>query len=209
MKEKILAELRKKYPGLHASVLGLLAEKLEPTVTEDNQIEAAVTALETQPIKPADYAALLQKEGDRRVTEALKKKVDPPAPKKEEDHTPPDDSAVGKQLQAVMAKLEALEKKENHKAVSEKFYAKLKEKKIPLQFAAGVSYESADDLEAAIQSAEKNFLDVKQEMINQGLVSGLGKPAGGGEGVPGDKAATVLDAEIKAWAEKGKAPVKA
>jgi hypothetical protein len=210
-KDKILAELRKKYPGLAANVLGLLSEKLEPTVTEEGQIETAVAGLENLPIKPQDLAAFLQKEGDRRVTEALKKKVEPTPPK--DDPAPKDDptdqsSALAKQLAALSAKLEAIEKKESQKTVTDQLHAKLREKKIPVQFASGIQIQSVEELDAAVQQAEATFTEVRQEMVNEGLVAALPKPGGSGGFDPQTKNVAAVDAEIKAWAEKAKAQQK-
>jgi hypothetical protein len=203
MREKILAELRKKYPGLSAAVLGLLAEKLEPTTTEESQIETAVSGLENLPIKPADYAALLQKEGDRRVTEALKKKPTEQTPTPQKEDEPADPTAkLMKQIEAMSAKLEAIEKKESQKTVAEQLHAKLKEKKIPLQFAQNIN--SIEELDSAVETAEKAYTEVKQELINEGLISGLGKPGGGGADTLGNKTKTAAEADIKAWAEKNK-----
>lgn len=204
MRDKILAELRKKYPGLAANVLGLLAEKLEPTTTEESQIEAAVAGLENVPIKPADYAAFLQKESDRRVTEALKKKPAEPTPTPQQKEEEPGDanSALAKQVAALMAKLEGLEKKETQKTVTEQLHAKLKEKKIPLHFAKNI--DSLDELDAAIEHAEKAYTEVKQELINDGLIASNGKPGGGTGGDQGTKSKEAAAADIKAWAEKSK-----
>jgi hypothetical protein len=211
LKDKILAELRKKYPGLSQTVLGLLAEKLEPTTTEESQIEAAVAGLENLPIKPADYAALLQREGDRRVSEAEKKWKKPADDKKEDKEDKKDEdpnnpnAALAKQLQAMMEKLNQIEQKDKQRTVAQKLEAQLKEKKIPLAFAKGLTIDSEDDLETAIQQAESSYQEVKQELTNQGLISGLPKPGGQAGGAAGaEKTAQQVDAEIKAWAEKDK-----
>jgi hypothetical protein len=207
LKDKILAELRKKYPGLAANVLGLLAEKLEPTVSEESQIEAAVTALENSPIKPADYAQFVQKEGDRRVTEALKKtppKTDPPKndPPKPADPNDP----LAQLLQEVTkgtAKREQLEKREGQKTVTEQFHAKLTEKKIPISLAKIVNPESADQLDEALATVEAEWNTMKQDLTNQGLLTSLPKP--GGIGTPGvvEQKKDAVEADIKAWAQKG------
>jgi hypothetical protein len=206
LKEKILAELRKKYPGLSSSVLGLLAEKLEPTTTEESQIEGAVAALENLPIKPSDYAAFLQKESDRRVTEALRKKTPETEPKPKEDETDPKDptSKLAKQLEALQQKLDSFERKESQRTIEQKLHDKLKEKKIPAQFARGILIEKEEDLETAVLEAETSYQEVKQHFTNAGLITGLPKPGGTGAPAGTDKTAAQVDADIKAWAEKGK-----
>lgn len=206
-KDKILAELRKKYPGLAANVLGLLAEKLEPTVSEESQIEAAVTALENSPIKPADYAQFVQKEGDRRVTEALKKT--PPAPKPNEPNPPkpadPNDplAQLLQEFNKVSAKLEQLEKREGQKTVTEQLHAKLIEKKIPVSLAKIVSVESADQLDTALAAVEAEWNTMKQDLTNKGLMGSLPKPGGALPNIVDDSDDKAIKADIEAWAKKG------
>lgn len=184
MKTKILAELKKKFPGLSNEFLGFVAAKLEAKVTEETQIEGAITELDTiLPIK--DQADFFQSESDRRVTAAkLKFEQDhpkpptppaPPAPPAPDPDKPQDFTAQFKEL---ADKLAAFEKKENQSKLTESFQKKLAEKKIPLKFAKGRTIESEDQLETLLAEVEADYAEVKQEMANEGLAEGT-PPKGG------------------------------
>ncbi len=74
MYDKILAQLLVRNPGVSKIVLGLLADKMASKITEENQIEGVIKEYENNSlISVAEYAALVQKEGDKRVSDALKK----------------------------------------------------------------------------------------------------------------------------------------
>ena len=83
-RKQILAQLKAKHPGVSEKVLGLIADKLVAKVTAEDEIEGVITELDNLPISIKDYADFLQKEGDRRVTEATRKpkegELTPPAP---------------------------------------------------------------------------------------------------------------------------------
>lgn len=89
MRKQILAQLKKQYPGVSEKVLGLIANKLAKTVTEENGIEEAITALDEGPISIREYADFLQRDGDARVQAALAKV------KKATDENPDDDDDAG------------------------------------------------------------------------------------------------------------------
>ncbi len=73
MRKQILAQLRKQFTGVSEKVLGLIADKLAKTVTEESGIEDAITALDEGPISIKEYADFLQRDGDARVQAALAK----------------------------------------------------------------------------------------------------------------------------------------
>jgi hypothetical protein len=188
-------------------VLGLLAEKLEPTVSEESQIEAAVTALENSPIKPADYAAFVQKEGDRRVNDALKKK-DPPKPADPKDSPKPADpqdplATVLQEISKLNDKIGQLEKGNAQKSLTEQLHAKLKEKKIPLQLAAHLKLESADELDNVVAGLETDYNAMLGELKASGTLGSLPKPGGGIQSPADSSDEKAVDADIKAWAAKG------
>lgn len=79
-KEKILAQLATKFPGVSKKFLSIWAAKLEAKVTEESAIEGVVNELDNLPIPIPDLALEFQKEGDRRVAEA-KKTAPTPDPK--------------------------------------------------------------------------------------------------------------------------------
>lgn len=201
-KDKILAELRKKFPGLSAAMLGLIATKLAEKVTEETAIEGAITELDNLPIPITEFAKMLQTEGDRRVTEAEKKwKKTTPKPEdtKEDVDDIPDDTPSGKLFKKLQQEIADIRKEKNQATLTEQLHAKLKEKKIPLQMAKGVVLEKAEDLDAVLASIETEYTDFKQELVNQNLM--VEAPKGGSNHTQKPEA---MDADIKAWATAGK-----
>lgn len=202
-KAKILAQLQAKYPGVAKAVLELVADKLAQTVTEETAIEGAITELEKLPIGIKEYGDLLQKEGDRRVTEAQKKfksekeKDDPNPPNPGADPKDKGDDSLKKMLEQLTAKIDNLEKKSSQQTLTEQLNKRLTEKKIPLQFVKGRTIESEDQLDTIEQEIEADYAAVKQELVNQGFVE-TPKPGGGGKG--GDPSKASVEADIKAWA---------
>lgn len=200
MKEKILAELKKKYSGLSNELLGLIADRMALKITAEDQIQGGITELENSPISISDYANFLQREGDRRVSEAtkthertlrekfeFKEKAEPgPMP------TPGNDD-VKKQLELLNKKLQDMEQKEQKQLLQDKFIKKLTEKKIPLAFARGRVVESEDQIDAIVSEAENDFNEVKQSAVNEGLATNT-LPIGS-NGRKDD-----VDADITAWA---------
>lgn len=200
-KDKILAELRKKFAGLPANILGQIADKLAAKATEESQIEGLITELDNLPISLPDYAKLIQQEGDRRVTEAEKKwkaerKSDPdPDPKND----PMPDNTLAKKIEALEKQLADWNKEKSVSQLTEQLHAKLKEEKIPVQFAKGFLVDKAEDLDTVLASVKEHYTSTKQEMINQGLMT-AGAPVGGGTPLKTDN----IDADIAAWAGAGK-----
>lgn len=74
MKAKLILELKKRLPNVSATVLGLFADKLSTKITDESQIETTIDEFEaSSPISISDYADFIQRESDRRVTDAVKK----------------------------------------------------------------------------------------------------------------------------------------
>lgn len=207
LKAKIIAELRKKYPGMRPSVLALFAEKLETTVTEESQIEGAINGLEDGLIKPSEFNKIVQSDGDKRVNDALQKKTDPkPTDPKPEDPKPDDNDPLAKVLNEISKlnnKISDLEKKDSQKSVQEQLHAKLKEKKIPLQLAKGVNLESADELDSAFEGIEKEWADMQKTLQDQGLMGTLPRPGGGVQNIIETSDDKAVKSDIEAWAKKG------
>jgi hypothetical protein len=179
MKQKILAELKKKFPGLQNEFLLFIAAKLEAKVKEDSEIEGAITELDTiLPIK--EQADFFQSESDRRVTEAIKKAEKKPDEKKEDekkdDKLSPDEE-TRKMLKSLSEKLEAFEKKESQSKLSERLKIELSKKKIPLQFAKRVVVESEDQLDVVLAEIETEYNEVMQGKIDSEL-EGSSRPKG-------------------------------
>lgn len=188
MLQKILAKLVQLYPGLPQSYLGLIAKQLAAKVTEESQIEGAITELDGQfPIKEGGEE--FQKEGDRRVTDAQKawtakqqqsqqqqqgqgdNKKDP----KEGDETP-------EWAKSMMAEIAQLKKDKAQGTIRQQIEAKLKD--VPkIIWGKWALPESEDQIDTFVQDAVKDYTEFKQEQINKGFM--LAEPPEGGEGAGG------------------------
>lgn len=193
MKEKILAELRKKYEGQATTkFLENLAERLASKVEKEEDIQGVLDELEKSPITVGD----LQAEGDRRATElqtkftktkseieaekqAIKDELEglknkAPGPKKEKD-----DDRV-KQLED---RLLAFEQKEKEREVRGELESRAKAKRIPSALVKRVKIESVDEIDNVISDLEKEAQEIRQAWINEGVV---GKAPGKSDGDPGN-----------------------
>jgi hypothetical protein len=126
MKEKILAQLKVKYPGAPAKLLGLTADKLTAKVTEEDMIEGAIGELENQVIPFTEVIAEYQKEGDERVA-AAKKKWEKATPKKADDKTdepPADDKPPADDMpswaKALLAEVQTLKADKQQTSIQQK-----------------------------------------------------------------------------------------
>lgn len=209
LKGKILAQLKAKFPGVPNSVLELVATKLAATVTEESAIEGAIQNLDNSPISITEYADLLQKEGDRRVTEAKKKfETEKEGQQQQQQQgqqgnegaaggsTGSGTDALAKQLAEINQKLQSLEQKETRNKLTEKLHKALAEKKIPLALAKGRFVESEDQLEGLLAEIEADHTALMQDLANEGF-SKQPKPGSGAGGDPSKKA---VESDIKAWA---------
>lgn len=204
LKGKILAQLKVKYPGVQSAVLELIATKLAVSVKEEAEIDGAITGLENMPISVTEYAELLQKEGDRRVTEAQKKfqSKDEKKDDKKDDSNPGgggDDpmKQILKKMDDMSKELADFKASKTRETLHEKLVAALKEKKIPTVLAKGRVIESEDQLEGLVTEIEADHVALKQDLANDGF-SQQPKPANGQSGPVGEKA---IAAEIQAWAK--------
>lgn len=207
MKEKILAELKKKFSGLSNEFLAFLADKLVPKVTEESQIEGAITELNNSPIPVTDLAAEFQREGDRRATGAaqkreteLKEKYDFSEKKKAEDKpvdTKPNEGGSNSELAEVKAQLAVLtekltkqEQQNSREGLLGKLKAKVaeKNKSIPDSFLANKVVEKEEDLDRIADEVVTSYNEVRQHFLNQGMTE-TGIPLAGsgdaGDGVSG------------------------
>lgn len=212
MRSKILAKLKEKFPGLSAEFLGLLAIQMEKKVTEESQIEGAVTALDNLPIPVTELAAEFQKEGDKRVTAALKKwkeenpdKPDPkPDPKPNPDPKPGDANAeLLKEIREMRAEVATMKTQQLQKSLGEQLTAKLKEAKIPLHLAKGRTIAKTEDLDTIFGEIESDYKEIEQGFIDRGLASAT--PPIGGHGGPVNT--SNIDKDIVDWGKKT-SPVK-
>lgn len=201
MRDKLLAKLKAKYPGLPLQLLGLYADKLAVTTTEETEIDNAIATLDTLPVPIADQAAFFQTEGDRRATAAVttaKAKWDAekgnptplnPTPGPEPKGGPDDDLKT--QLANLTKLVSDMATEKQQTSLTEKLHKACADKKIPLEFLKGRSLESAEKLDEVVAEIEADYTAVKQALINDGLDM---KPPGGG-----NVATTAVDSAIDAW----------
>ncbi len=210
MREKIIAELKKKYSGqLTIKFIEVLADRLLPEITDESKIEEVINArLETGVVKPID----LQTEGDRRTAEAVQKektlqaeidrlkKAGKPTeepPKPDDDAGDDKDDATLKVIKEMQKEIKLLRAEKQNEQVRGKFETKLKEKGIPVKFGKMIQVEKDEEVDAAVERAEQEFKEFKAEMVEMKIVSDV--PNAGQGGVTGDD---YIKAEVQRLAGK-------
>jgi len=208
LREKILAQLIAKHSGVSKKALGLIADKLAKKVTDESGIDEAITTFDNA-VGIKEFADDLQREGDSRVGEAKKeweKKTPPKPPKTDEpgeEPNPKDDTPAW--AKTLLDKVDRLEREKAVGTNASKAEAALKD--VPKSFWKGRTIpEKEEELQAFIDSVNTDFSAFKQEQIDAGLMQATPPTGGNGGGGNGgnDKA---IEADIKAWAEKGKPAV--
>lgn len=187
MQELILAQLVTKNAGVSKVVLGLIAKKIAEKVTEESQIEGAIADFEEKSVvSVADYAALLQSETDRRVTEALKKAKEPDTPPNPADPPKPAESTdvaglIAAEVAKALAPIQALTGQIQNSTKINGVKAKLKAKGIAEDWADDIVIGEDFDEEATVARLEKKWNDAKQAIINTEVGEGrFIKGSGGG-----------------------------
>lgn len=206
MKEKILQALKTKYTGVQALVLDRVADELAKTVTDEATIETAVGGVGGL---ITTFNSILQSEGDRRATEASKtavgnyekqhnlkegKPIEAPKPADPNDVATIVANAVKAAVEPLQNEINQFKQKGSTEALTGKLKAKMAEKKIPEAFLKGRTIESEEKLDSVLSEIEADFTDVKQNLINEGVVV---EPPKGSVGNPSS-----VDADIEAWAGK-------
>ena len=199
MKEKILAFLKTKLQGVQESFLLGVADMYSKTITEESQIETALSTGVIDLIKLS--AGQLQTEGDRRATEATKTAVknaleklgldENGKPKKQEQEKKEPDpndlktliqEAINAAINPLQEKLNGYEKEKTTAQLTGKVTAKLKEKGIPESYLKGrnLLIESEDGIDQLVTSIDGDYTSFKQEMAEQGVIISVPKsPAAG------------------------------
>ena len=174
MKDKIYAELKKKYSGqLTSKFMESLSERLAASVKEDSEIENVVNGLESSPINIKD----IQAESDRRVAtlqakiEELEKKPTTPAPE------PP---SANPDIAALMQKFETLEKRESQREARAMLLERAKAKNIPAVLLDGIQVDSPDRVDETVNALYDKAQTLRQQMIQEGLVGEPPKKPSGG-----------------------------
>lgn len=192
MKEKLLAQLVLKYPGVSKKFLGLLAEKQSTKVTDETQIEGVINELDNLPISVTDLAAEWQKEGDARVNAAKQEWLKtPPKPDKPEKTDPPtptpqpptDEPAWFKAYREkqesesaeMRNKLAGIEKEKAIGSIKQQLSTKLKD--VPASiWSKRVLPETEDAIEAFVTEVKADY---QADFVEKGL---LNMTSGGGNG---------------------------
>ncbi|KEQ31192.1 hypothetical protein N180_02790 [Pedobacter antarcticus 4BY] len=181
MYEKILAQLMAKNPGVSKAVLGLIATKMVAKVTEEDQIEGAITDFESNSlVSIADYASLVQKDGDKRVADALKKAkkdagiVEPDEdPEKGKGGGQPDIAKlIADGIAAAMKPMTDMLGTTKVKETKEGLRSALKLKNIPEDWADDVHIGDDFDTEGTITRLETKWNNAKQVAINSAVGDG-------------------------------------
>jgi hypothetical protein len=173
VKESIISALKTKYSNLGFSEKTFtgVADYLAATVTEETQIETAITGVEP-------LLKLVQGEVDTRVSTALKRKeAEPKNNQKQQESQPANTQAPSYEdkiqvlLNTLVSKVENLEKKETHAQMMARLKAKITDK-VPESFLRGrqITIETESDIDIVAQSIEADYTAFKQDLINQGVI---------------------------------------
>ena len=145
MKDKIYAELKKKYAGqLTSKFMESLSERLAESVKEESEIENVVNGLESSPINIKD----IQAESDRRVAE-LQAKV------KELENKPtptqaPTQAPTNPDIAALMQKFESFEKRDSQREARAMLLERAKAKNIPAVLLDGIQVDSPEQVDVTV-----------------------------------------------------------
>ena len=212
MKEKIMTFLKGKLQGTSESYLNAVSEHYAKSITEESQIEATLNDGVIGLLKL--NAEVLQKEGDRRATEATKTAVknafeklglDENGNKKESNSTnstqTTDDTTAkmeeffNSKITPLQQELAAFKKKELQQTLQTKVIAKLKEKGVSEKYYNGriTDLENEEAIDALVTQIETGWKDLVQEYAEAGVH--LIKPATSGSGI---KEGEALGKEIAA-----------
>mgnify|MGYP000928650525 CR=1 FL=1 len=215
MKEKILAFLKSKLTGVSESYINGVAEHYSKTISEETQIATTFSDGVVDLLKL--NAGLLQKEGDRRATEASNtavktfrekhgigedgKPLNPGDPPKTSDPDPNMPEWAKKLIddnQLLKTKLENQEKEKTSAALSERVLKHDKLKDIPASWLKGRNITPATeaDIETLVASVESDYNAFKQELTEKGVF--VAPPQGGG-GPKDDKTVTE---DVKSYLEE-------
>lgn len=206
MYSKILAQLRAKFPGTQVKLLERVAKVLAKTVTEEDQVQTAVDEAGELVTEMADF---VQKEGDRRASEAIKKHTESKGNEDDEDE---EEGAAGQKSPSkkknsdvpewaktlletsriLNERIAAFEAQNAAKAQSERLTGIFTEKKIPASFykhaIAGRTFKDEDELNAFAATIESSWAEHQQELADRGL-SNVTPPVLGGTNKEGVSAA--------------------
>lgn len=174
MRDKVYAALVAKHPTISKHYLGLLATQIAKTVTEEDGIEASITAFETH-ISIPELATDFQKEQDRLVGLAEKKwkkenpPKDPANPNEPAKVDPPKDDTP-EWAKSLISEVQSLKAEKLQTTITSKIQANEKLKTIPAKYYAKRKMpEKEEDIEAFVDEVVTDYADFEQDLANNGL----------------------------------------
>jgi hypothetical protein len=198
MKEKIISQLKAKFPGVNLSQsrMDAIADKLTPKITEESQIDARLDDLnEIHPFSEiAKYDDWVRSKEARTKAKPAEQKQ----PTTEEEGKPKEDDTPA-WAKALMEEVKTLKTEKQQQTIQAKLNEKLKG--VPPVFFKGRIPDSEDKIETVAAEILADYTAFQQDSINAGLEGGK-RPATGGAGADPSKQAVIKD--IEAWTPQGK-----
>jgi len=218
MKEKIIARIKAKFPDVNLSAkrLDAIADKLSSKVTDENEIDQQLDAL-NEVIPFSDLAKSDDKIRDlQSKLKDTTKKTETPADDqsssttKKDDETPAWAKGLIESNQLLTQKLATMEREKLQQTMQQRVQAHEKLKGISPVFYKGRALpEKEDELETFVDQIKADYDTFKQETNNETLLNGHTPPAAGG-GTGGQKKVSPEFEEAmkqkKAEAEANKKP---
>lgn len=213
MKEKIIAALKVKYPGLQPKGLAFFAEKILSKVTVEADIAVQINELENGPIKLSDYATFHKSDVDSRVAEAvstnektLKKKFKfVPIDGDDDDDDDIDDDPekpakkpvrkVDPAVKKMQDKLDQMAAQQKQQAIQEKLAKLAADEKIPGVFIKGRQFDTEEEMLSFFEQVKTDYAELKQDDTNDKLKDQTPPP--GSEGYKGN-----IKSDIENWVKQ-------
>lgn len=168
MKGKILVALKTKYKtfGFGEKAFDGVADYLSKTVTEESQIETAISGVEglLKAFQGDIDTVRNEKSGLQKQLDELKTKIENPNPKPEEkkDDVPAWAQALIDSNKSLLTEVSTLKQEKLQATRQEQIMAKAKEYGIPENYAKRCAIKDDEDLDVY-------FKDLKQEFANDGF----------------------------------------
>jgi hypothetical protein len=168
MKGKILVALKTKYKtfGFGDKAFDGVADYLSKTVTEESQIETAISGVEglLKAFQGDIDTVRNEKSGLQKQLDELKTKIENPNPKPEEkkDDVPAWAQALIDSNKSLLTEVSTLKQEKLQATRQEQIMAKAKEYGIPKNYAKRCAIKDDEDLDVY-------FKDLKQEFANDGF----------------------------------------
>jgi hypothetical protein len=205
MRDKILAQLKLKYPGVNLSKIRLdaIADKLALSITDETTIDARLDEL-NEVFSFADIAR--QDDQVRTLTGKKPPVVKPQTPAASVETDPLEGDDTPAWAKTLMLEVKSLKTDKAQTSMQSKMAANAKLKDVPASFFAKRALpEKEEDLEAFVDEVVADFTGFSQDMVNKGFAIQQ-PPAGGAGGKAND---TAVISSIKKWAGEEKAKADA